>query len=252
MWYNFKIEWRRYWKEMFHFKFNLFFANIGLLVLFLGLLDYLDVTDKETVLILLFVWYSATHGFININYIIEEEIMDGTLVHILGTRVSFLRIIFLRSFIQMIYDFIKASIVFSIILCIGDFDYSWLSGMSMILTGTLIIVCIFISYFLGLIIGAMTLKYKKLSAIPNLLYYFVLFFGGITYNISSLPILEFISYLFPFLPLRVIIHGMQNGQIDIQFIGILFIQGLIYLGIGVLLYHLIMKENYRSGSIFYV
>ena len=95
MWYNFKIEWRRYWKEMFHFKFNLFFANIGLLVLFLGLLDYLDVTDKETVLILLFVWYSATHGFININYIIEEEIMDGTLVHILGTRVSFLRIIFL-------------------------------------------------------------------------------------------------------------------------------------------------------------
>ena len=55
MWYNFKIEWRRYWKEMFHFKFNLFFANIGLLVLFLGLLDYLDVTDKETVLILLFV-----------------------------------------------------------------------------------------------------------------------------------------------------------------------------------------------------
>ena len=252
MWYNFKIEWRRYFQEMIHFKFNLFFANTGLIVFFLGLLDYLHVDNKETILLLLFVWYFATHGFININFIIEEEIMDGTFVHILESRVSFLNVIFLRSFIQVVYDLIKAIPVFGCILLIGHFDYSWLTLPSLILIILLICLSIFTSYCIGLIIGALTLKFKKLSALPTLLYYFVLFFGGITYDITSFPPMEFIAYGFPFLPLRFIIDQLQLEIVSLPMIFVLIVQAVIYLILGVVLYRIIMKENFKNGRSFYV
>lgn len=183
MWYNFKVECQRYFHEMMSFKFNLIFANIGLILFFNGLLEYTYVQNKESVLILLFIWYFATHGFININYIIEEEIVDNTFAHVLMTHTSFLKVIFLRSMIQVIYDLLKAIIVFGTILMMGDYHFEWLNYTNTFVIILLFIISVFISYFIGLMIGAMTLIHKKMSAIPNLFYYFVLFFGGIIYDV---------------------------------------------------------------------
>lgn len=253
MLYNFKVECRRYFNEMLTFKFNLLFANLGLIVFFNGLLQYKNVQNKECILILLFLWYFATHGFINIEFIIEEEITDGTFAHVLIAHTSFLKIIFLRSIIQVIYDLLKAIIVFGIILYIGDYHYEWVNISNGIIVITLIIVGICISYFIGLMIGALALKYKKISAIPSLFYYFVLFFGGILYDVSNYSLLNYISYLLPFLPIKNIIYSLQNLS-TISFIDIIFLllQFIIYLILGIYLYNRYIDKILKSGKVFYV
>lgn len=252
MLYNLKLEWRRYWQEMVNFKVNLFFGNIGLLTLFTGLLGTLDIQNRETVFILMFIWYSATHGFMNINFIIEEEIMDGTLAHIVGTRISFLWVIFLRSLFQIIYDLVKSGIVFSIVFCLLPFDFSLFQVTDYGLIIVLVLYCIAISYFIGLILGVLALKYKKIPSLPNLLYYFVFFFGGVTAEVSNVLVLGHLAYLFPFMPMRGILLALQSGTVGISYIIILLVQGCFYLMTGLILYHFIMRENFRKGRLCHV
>lgn len=253
MWYNFKIECQRYLQEMLNFKFNLLFANIGLILFFNGLSTYANIQNKEIVFLLFILWYFATHGFINIEYIIEEEITDGTFAHVLMSNTSFLYVIFMRCVIQVIYDFLKAVIVFGILLSIGNYDFQWISFPTGILIIFLIIIGISISYFFGLMIGSLALKYKKISAIPSLFYYFVLFFAGILYDVSKYSFLNSLSYLLPFLPIKNILYSLQNHMIvsntDILCLSLQFI---LYLCLGIFLYKKYLKEILKTGSVFYV
>ena len=253
MWYNFKVECQRYFNEMMSFKFNLFFANIGLILFFNGLLKYSNVQNKESVLILLFFWYFATHGFINIDYIIEEEIMDNTFAHVMMTGTSFLEVIFLRSIIQVFYDFIKAIVVFGIVIYFGNYDFSWINMQNGLVIVILLVIGILISYFIGLIIGSLTLKYKKISALPNLLYYYVLFFGGILYSYSNFKLLNWIYYLLPFLPIKNITYALQrNIMIDYNNFIVLAVQFIVYLLLGLFFYNKYSKDMLKKGSVFYV
>ncbi len=253
MWYNFKVECQRYFNEMMSFKFNLFFANIGLILFFNGLLKYSNVQNKESVLILLFFWYFATHGFINIDYIIEEEIMDNTFAHVMMTGTSFLEVIFLRSIIQVFYDFIKAIVVFGIVIYFGNYDFSWINMQNGLVIVILLVIGILISYFIGLIIGSLTLKYKKISALPNLLYYYVLFFGGILYSYSNFKLLNWICYLLPFLPIKNITYALQrNIMIDYNNFIVLAVQFIVYLLLGLFFYNKYSKDMLKKGSVFYV
>lgn len=253
MWYNFKIECRRYFNEMMSFKFNLIFANMGLILFFNGLLKYANIQNKESILILLFLWYFATHGFINIDYIIEEEIMDNTFAHVLMTGTSFLEVIFLRSIIQVFYDLFKAIIVFSFVLYLGNYDYSWLNIKNGLIIIVLLVLGILISYFIGLSIGSLTLKYKKVSALPNLLYYYLLFFGGIISSYTNFKIFNGICYLFPFLPIKNITYALQNNlRIDFNDFLIVAVQFVIYLVLGLFFYNKYSKDMLKRGSVFYV
>lgn len=253
MWYNLKVEFRRYFNEMMSFKFNLFFANIGLILFFNGIMKYSNIQNKESVLILLFFWYFATHGFINIDYIIEEEITDNTFAHVLMTGTSFLEVIILRSFIQVFYDFLKAIIVFGLVLYFGEYDFSWLNLQNGLIITGLLIIGIFISYFIGLIIGSLTLKYKKVSSLPNLFYYYVLFFGGILYSYPNFKLINRICYFLPFLPIKNITVALQNNMnIGADNIIILLIQFTLYLVLGLFFYNRYLKEIIKKGSVFYV
>lgn len=253
MWYNFKVEFQRYFNEMFNFKFNLFFANVGLILFFNGLLKYTNIIQKESVLILLFFWYFATHGFVNINFIIEEEIMDNTFAHVLMTNTSFLTVVFLRCFIQVIYDLLKAIIVFGVVLLVGNYDFRWLNYSNIILICILMILSICISYFIGLIIGALSLKHKKVSAVAGLFYYFVLFFGGIVYDVSHIFLLNNICYLLPFLPFKQIVVAFQLGfQINYLDIIVLLCQFGLYFILGIAIYNKYLQTILKEGSVFYV
>lgn len=252
MFYNIKIEFRRYWNEICNFKINMICANLGLITLFSGLLDIIDIENGEIVFILMFIWYSATHGFMNINFIIEEEIIDGTLPHIICTKVSFLKVITLRSIIQIIYDLLKSCIVFSIVFYMINFKFHSFTQFDWLIILICSLFSIIISYFIGLVLGSLALKYKKITALPGLFYYYIFFFGGVMQDTVNYFVMNVISYCFPFMPMRKLLYSFQLGFINYSYIGILLLQGIIYFTIGVYLYNKFMKQNFKSGGLYYV
>ena len=179
--------------------------------------------------------------------------MDNTFAHVLMTGTSFLEVIFLRSIIQVIYDLLKAIIVFSAVLYLGNYDFCWVNISNGLIIFVLLVLGIFISYFIGLIIGSLTLKYKKVSALPNLLYYYVLFFGGIVSGYTNFELLNGICYLFPFLPIKNIIYALQNNVIiDFNNFFVIGLQFVSYLALGLFFYNKYSKDMLKRGSVFYV
>lgn len=91
---NFLSELKRDFSELKKYKFNIFFAYLQMLFIFLGLTEYIFVEDREVIFYMLIIWYFATHGLAVPTYIIEEEILDQTIINIIQSRTSlFLRLL---------------------------------------------------------------------------------------------------------------------------------------------------------------
>ena len=97
MFKEFLSELSRNFSELKKYKFNLIFANLGILLMLYFLVSYLFTDNKEVVFLLLIIWYFATHGLANPTYIIEDEITDRTIINIIQSKTGILSVVVRRS-----------------------------------------------------------------------------------------------------------------------------------------------------------
>lgn len=248
--YNWYIEIRRAMQELYEYKFNLLFANIGLIFLFTGLLQFVSSDDKEVTLLLMMAWYSGTHGFSNIAYILEDEIIDGTIVNILQSKISLYYVVWMRAGIQLLADFIKSIGVFIIIILLEDIVYqcSFHIMFDMFIGVT---IAILVTYGIGFCIGSLAIRYRKIIAVAELFYYFVLFFSGVIYNVQNLYVLNGLNMLLPFGSLRNLLTNLYYYErLDTPSLFHLFLLLFVWICVGSILFHAAVKRGLDLGSIY--
>jgi len=243
--YNYFIELRRNLLEFYHYKVNILFANIGFLLLFLGLINHIDQETNIT-LILLFTWYCSIHGLDSTAYILEDEIKDRTLFNTLSGSVPLLNILFMRNSVQLIIDLLKATIIFGSIMLTNTVVFD-LSISQALIAIFLVLLSIIITYLIGISIGSFALVYKRVSSIPSVLYYVMLFFSGIVNDYFV------ISKIFPFVFLRNALASLINKDYALgESIFFLFIQLIIYLVLALIFMKMNLKKMYLKGKIAHV
>ena len=187
---------------MVKYKFNLIFANTSLIIMFYTLTEYLFVENKEVVFFMLFCWYFATHGMSAPLFMIEYEMYDRTIVTIIQSKTSIIKVLVHRSIVQIIVDVIKAIPLFILLYLIGDYDFSGLTILSWLYILIGITLTIVSSYGIGFAFAGLALIYKRAGSFVGIMDYFILFFSGITIQINPNIIINTINYILPFIYLR--------------------------------------------------
>lgn len=142
-----------------------------MLFIFLGLTEYIFVEDREVIFYMLIIWYFATHGLAVPTYIIEEEILDQTIINIIQSRTSLFAIIVQRSVIKIIIYIVKAVPLFTVLYFIGDYSKDLFTNFPFIMM--VFLIAVISSYGLGIIISGFALIYKRISilSVYSLLYF---------------------------------------------------------------------------------
>lgn len=245
MLHNYYIELRRSILEFKNFKINIIFANLGYVILFMGLIDFFD-NERKSLFFLLFTWYWSLHGLDSTAFILEDEIEYRTLFNILSSKVSIFSIIAMRNLIQIFMDFIKGCIIFIIIAIVLNMSLN-VSLSQFFLIFIFISTTTIIMYLIGGIIGSFALVYKRISSLSGVLYYVILFFSGIFYEVKVF------SVLFPFTVLNnIIISILNNNKIPMALVVIICLQSIGYLSLMFLSFKINCRRLYREGKILHV
>lgn len=196
MWSELLAEYRRKLEEMWKYKFNLLFANLNLFVIFYGLTKYLYEDKKEVMFLTLMIWYFSTHGLMNSSYELEDEILDRTIISIIQSKTSVLKVLAERSILLFLTDIIKAIPIFLLLYFFAGIDFS------SVLKWYYIFIAIFFSilnsYLLGFIFSSFVFVFRRITDVISLLHYYILFFGGLTISFTD-GILYWINRLvFPY------------------------------------------------------
>lgn len=238
---NFFIEVKRNLLEFYNFKINILFANLGYLILFWGLIEYID-QEPGISLILLFTWYCSIHGIDSTAFIIEDEISDRTLVNVVSSKLGLFSVLIIRNMVQFIVDLIKAATIFIFIIIVNNINIS--------LTINIVIavfIAILIMYLIGACLGSFALIFKRVSSLAFLIYYFALFFSGLVADVGI------VSILFPFYFLQnIIIASFNNENLFVRYLLLLCLQLIVYLTLAFLLMKKNMRSMYRRGRILHV
>jgi len=223
--YNiFLIELQRSVGEIKKYKFNMFFANLSLLVLFYSMIQYISQGNKESTFLLLFCWYFASHGFTIPSWIMEDEIMDGTLISIRQSKTSIVTVLILRSVIQIITDAIKGMPLFVFLCIIGNFNFFPLDAHTIFIIVIMLILTIWTSYNVGFLFCLLTLKYKRLKEFTSIISYTIFFYSGMLNITDSSIITKLLGVIFPFNVLRKMLENIFYMQIT--YVYFLYIIGM--------------------------
>lgn len=238
----FRIELHRAIGEIKKFKFNVVFANLSLLIFFYSMIQYSAYNNKESTFLLLFCWYFASHGFTIPSWIMEDEIMDGTLISIRQSKTSVVAILIVRSIIQIITDAIKGIPLFIFLFIIGDFHFPSLNiYMTGIIVGMLIL-AIWTSYNVGFLFCLLTLKYKRLRAFTSVLSYTILFYSGMLTLTDSSVLTKVLGSILPFTMLRKLFEAILSMQVSYTYF--LQIPGMFIIWFILSLISLMMIQKY--------
>ncbi|QUH18870.1 ABC transporter permease [Alkaliphilus sp. B6464] len=249
---NIFLEVKRKLGESIKYKFNLIFANTSLIILFYTLTEYLFVEDKEIIFFMLFCWYFATHGMSIPTYNLENEVFDRTLVSVIQSKTSIVNVLFHRSIVQIIIDIVKGVPVFFLLYLLGNYNFSSLNILSWIYIILGIFLTIFTSYGMGFLFCSLVTVYQRAGNFIGLLDYFILFFSGITVEISNNIFLNIINRILPFSNLRYLISNLFLGNFDITYLGLLILQCIIWGCLGSFTLKKAVKYSIEKGLIYNV
>ncbi|MGT2673685.1 MULTISPECIES: ABC transporter permease [Streptococcus] len=238
-------ELKRQLQEMIQFKFNLFFANFGILIMVSAYLQYFkDVQSKYLLLCLLFTWYFTSHAITHPTFFIEDDLYDRTLISIIQSSKSILHVLMVKIIVQILVDFVKAIPIFIVLSMINHINFpdDFFKLVGSIAACMLSIISM---YGFGFCLSSLCFIFNRTSSITSLISYFMLYFTGILAPLSG--ILREIGKLFPYYTLRnFIIYSSY------QSVFLIIIYGAIYWSVGTLLFVFLLKIAKKRGSLFHV
>lgn len=246
--YNFISELSRSFSELKKYKFNIFFANLQIFIIFYGLTEYIFVDDKNVMFFMLLIWYFASHGVSNPTYIVEEEIMDRTIFSIFQSKTSLLSVIVQRSIITVLMDTIKAIFLFTAYYFFGNFEISIFKDFH--LTLITILIAIITSYALGIIIAALALVFKRITNFISLTYYYLLFFAGPTVDISNSLLRNINKLIFPYINARNIISAILEESFVFYDMGLIFIQAIVFVIFSSIFFKFMLNRSLIRGDLY--
>lgn len=236
-------EFIRQLREMKQFKLNLVFANLSILLIIFSYIKYFeDRIDVFTVYALLFCWYFATHSITHPTFFVEDEVFDRTLISIIQSKSSIIRIIVDKIVIQIFLDIIKSVPLFLIIAIIINLEIK--DWALFILTFLSIMFSVIGLYGIGILISGFTLIYRRTSRISGLISYSLIFFAGI---LESSVGSNFVHYILPFDEIKLFISTYEMCHI----FNILF-YGAVYWLLGVGLFNILLNVAKKRGTLFNV
>lgn len=217
--------------EMKKYKFNLIFANLSLLILFYSLSSSFGTENKLANFFMLFSWYFASHGLYIPAYIVEEELIDRSIVNIFMSRTSLFKVLIFRSIVQVITDLVKAVPLFGVLAILLKIDLGLISFSGFL--GLTLYICLSIAsaYLLGIMISSLSMIFTRTNEFVSILANFTLFFSGTLFAYNSNIAVIILNKIFPFHDLRTYIKQLVGGEslalsasiIWIRFIGLAII-----------------------------
>lgn len=181
--------------EIKQYYMNYIFYNLGMLILFFGLFyNYFYNSEDTNVLSMLIcavLWQICTNGIQYLCYLIQDEAMMGTLEQMFLTKTSFIKILFSKTIVNVVFVIVKGLLLF--IVCTIAFNKE-AALLTISIWQYLAIVCVIIItvlafYCMGGLFGGLSLYFKRVSSVLNVVDYFLLMFTGVlndTSNYSSI------------------------------------------------------------------
>ncbi|SHK19286.1 ABC transporter permease [Paramaledivibacter caminithermalis] len=193
---------------------------------------------------------SALSSIYGIAMTIASERTEGTLIQLLGTPASRIRIFISRGLMHILDGFFSIAIGFTFGFIFLGINFENTNFFLLILT---LFITIFSTSGLGMVIGSMGLAMREINLLSNLAYSLLLVFCGINYPLSRLPlILRGISYSLPLTrgvqAIRIIIGGGVFSDISSLILEELCI-GFLYLTIGFIFFRFLEIYSKKNGTL---
>lgn len=245
---EFYYEFIRNISELKKYKFNLIFANLQIFIFAYFITSYLYVDNRNTIFLLLIIWYFSTHGISNPTYILEEEILDRTIINIIQSNTGIFKVLVFRCINTFVMDIVKSIPLFTLLFYVGNFrneifNYFFIKIL-------VIFISIFSSYALGIFLSSFVFIFKRFSSFISLTYYYILFFGGITVSIKSKFIYTITKMIFPYISARNIFQNLDKNVIHINDFVFLIAQMILFAIISYNIFRYILNKSIEKGELY--
>lgn len=251
-----KAEWTMLMGEIKQYYLNYIFYNAGMVILFFGLFYnyYYEAVDTDVLAMLIcaILWQVCTNGIQYLCYLIQDEAMMGTLEQMFLTKTNFFAILFSKIFVNLLFVILKGVLLFFV--CTVMFDkVSMLASVGLlkyIEIIVIIIITLFSFYCIGGVFGGLSLYYKRISSILNVVDYFLLMFTGIIGDINSYhPVFRYIIRIIPITNANILISEILSDNVKSGDV-ILFAETVFsFLVVGVIVLKLLIRKAKKEGKL---
>ena len=226
---------------------NYVFYNIGLIILFTGLMY--NYGSSISLLLALVLWNATTSSTSYLSSLIYEEAMMGTLEQIFLTKTKIQIIMASKIFVNLLFTLIKSIILLAIsslfFLNKLNIEFSFIEILFIIV---IYIFTILTFYFLGEIFGGLSLYYKRISSVLSVFTNILLLFSGV---FSSIDLNNVMFYITP-LPSSIKLISMVTNENYENFLPVFIVFILlvcIYIISGITIFNLYVKKAKKDGKL---
>lgn len=232
--------------ELKHYYFNYIFYNLGIVILFIGMIKNFEFKDNIILeIVSLITWHIITSSISYLCNVIQDEAVMGTLEQLFLTKANILKIFFSKVVVNVLFTLTKSIILF--VMCLLVFHKSLDTKITIYFITTVLLVEIIMatgSYSFGLLLGGIALYFKRISSFVQVISNILLFFSGILVTINPNNILY---YLLPIPSGIDIIKGAINKSINFQsFITFILITS-VYIIISIIVFNKLMNKTKKDG-----
>lgn len=188
-----------------------------------------------------FVYWFFANGIIGESSVsISSEKQCGTFEQLLIKPSSLSSILFYRSICWLLFQSIEITFVMLVLHFLFSVPMSF----------SLMIIPIFVITMLGLVgisyfLSALTLIFTKTASFTSIISYLLLFFSGVTNGSEAQG---FAYYLLPLSQgIRISRSIIMGEYVSITDVGLLVVNALAYLFLGILVFHFVMRHGRKKG-----
>lgn len=254
LYYLFKVSLLKSVKELTRYKFDtitnmgmfylLFMAMFGGLKSFGGNLCSSPIkigNTLDTFIVGYFLWTIMYMAYSNIAHSISSDSSRGTLEQIAMSNLGLHSVVIVRGFCNMLIDLIESFIILFLVMSS--------TGRTIEIQFLPILLIIFIGIFsmfgLGLILGGLAIIYKRVSAILNLVQFFLI---GICFTSGNIAT----NIVYPFFTAKEMIYSLTLNKstlssLPLEMYGLLVLNSTIYFTVGIIVFKHCYKKSKKKG-----
>lgn len=235
---------------------NTIFYNFGIIILFCGIFFNFFQDQSETnvltMLIAAVLWQICSNGIQYYSFLIQDEAMMGTLEQMFLTKTHFPKIIISKTIVNVVFVLCKGVLLFLICMLIFNKD---LSQINMSLGQGMIILCIFLItvitfYGIGGLFGGLSLYFKRIAAVMNVVNYFLLMFTGILKDTSTYSSgFMIITRMIPITNANILINSVLEKNISRIDIVYFLVTSAIFLLFGIWGMNFMLQKARKDGKL---